>query len=731
VISLDTLHIEFLGGKLGLVVTIGLIFLAAAFFYYRRTNPPLRPALRRFLLALRIIALAALIFSLMQPVISWSQQIKKRQRMAVLLDESRSMTMPVNARTDRTRLDLAQEIVNDDLAGKVDETMDVDRYVFAEKLDSAAASDDLTGATTNLGGAVRELIDKSALSPFDYIVVVSDGRATEGEQLADVAASYGRPIHTIAVGDSSNTNDIILENVLYNDVVYAGKESEIGAVVSQHGANKSNITVRLLDGKTVLVQKAVEAPGDGRQSEVSLSFTPAQPGQMALRVEVSASEADVNPDNNRRRFIVNVLKSKLAVLLYSSSVNQEYAFLNRFLSGQEDYDVTRVVDAPGGDRLGERFPASQEALNSFDAIILIDPNLVRLGGRFPLFSSYLSDRNGGILFMMGQQYANSANGSPIAALAPLVPRRSDRAPRVDFGTFVVVPDHQMIFHPAVRLGETREEILSVWEEQPPFSMYVGVDSINTGATALAYLETSGQRYAVPAIAAGRSGGGKTLAFAVAPLWSWAFQPIGVGQSSLQYEKLVMAMIRWLTVQDESERVRFEPDKEVFESVESVGFSGALYDEGFRPIDNATGELVIRNEDGDTTVVSILSAPGGRGKYTADAGTLPPGVYTYDASLSAESIMLGKFSGKFIVDDIDRETALSEVDWTALAAGASASGGEFVPYYDAANFVSSLDQSTRFLTRATEFRAWDHTIVLVIILACLGIEWIIRKRAQLL
>jgi hypothetical protein len=288
----------------------------------------------------------------------------------------------------------------------------------------------------------------------------------------------------------------------------------------------------------------------------------------------------------------------------------------------------------------------------------------------------------------------------------------------------------MIFHPAVKLGETREEIVSAWANQPPFSQAVPVDSLRTGGVALAYWENpdGDKEYAM---AVRRMKGGKILAMAVAPLWHWAMLPYGVGGDASYYKNLVSGTVRWLTAGDESDRVTFAPDKPIFQSGEDVIFTGSARDEGFRPIENAGGSIVLVSAKGDSTVAQVLAEPGKPGRYRANVGPLPAGTYDYHAELTAENVRLGRFEGKTAVDEIDRETAFGDVDWTALAQASRVSGGTFVSYRDVGPLVNALDTTpTREETRH-DIRLWDNLILLLIILVSLSAEWIIRKQRQLL
>lgn len=720
-------EIEFLGSHLWLTILFSLILLGISILYYRRTTPPLPKGLRWFLMALRGAAFVGLFLALAQPILSYTKIRQDKKEMAVLIDRSSSMNLPLGTESQTTRLDEALDLLDSPALAPLRENLELHTYAFAESLDVSDRGLNLSGNKTDPGRAVNQVRQLKAINPPDYILLLSDGRATEGENLPDMAASLGLPVYAVAVGDSSHNNDISLDDVQFNEVVYAGRKTEIKAVISQQGAIDSRMQITLSEGDRTLTQKTEDPPGDGKTSEPELTFTPDRPGRVFLNLEVAAGE-ETNDLNNRRTFAVRVLKSKLNILLYSSSLNEEYAFLNRYLRSRDDYEVTCVIDAPGGDRIGERFPNTQEKLNSFDLVIMIDPNLNRLNSHHDRLLSYMTDRGGAIMILMGEQYALSAPSSRLESISPLAVASLQRQP-IQYGKFQIGPDARMMFHPVVKLAETREEIVSAWANQPPFTQYLPVDSLRSGAVPLGYIETGQTKKSV--IAFRRYGGGKVLAFAVSPLWHWAFYPVGVGGNANVYREFVSSTIRWLTISDESDRISFKPLKEVFQSGEEVSFEGSIHDEGFRPIEGGTGDLTIVSAGNDTTVARILPVSGNAGKYGAGVEVLAPGKYAYHAEINADSVKLGEFDGEFAVDDIDRETAFSDVDWTYLSQTASNSGGIFVSYRNVQPLIDGLDMEVTEVEETHDIRLWDHIILLSIIVFTLLLEWFIRKRRQLL
>jgi len=724
------LQVQFVSGNLWLAVLFCLLFWLVTWLYYRRTTPPLGRGLRILLAALRIIAIGAIFLSLAQPILNFSTRTEIKKKAVVLTDRSGSTNNPLNPDNSISRIQKIDEILDGAVFKQLNDNMDVDYYSFAESLSITEDGRDLMGNKSNPGVALEQLKRLSGINPPDYVFILSDGRVTAGRPLVEAVGDLGSPVYTVAVGDSVRDDDVALDNIIYDDVVYAGYKTDIKAIVSQRGDFDSRLSLTLKDGNKILAQETEGLPGDEKTGEYTINYTPNVPGRLILDLNINSGDRDGNKLNNQRKFYVRVLKSRIRVLLYSSSLNQEYGFLNRYLKSRDDIEVVSVIDATGGDRLGERFPASQEALNSFDALILIDPDLNRLSDDYDRLNSYLTDRGGGIMVLMGPISARSVKGNRLAGFLPLA-LSGGGASALNYGEFHIVPDQQMIFHPTLMLADNRDEIVAKWVNQPPFTLSLNVDSLQSGAVTLGYLDDPGRDRRMPVLAFRRQGAGKIMASAVAPFWHWAFYPIGIGGDDKDYRQFMASTLRWLTLGEESDRVNFGPLADVFQSGEEVIFTGLARDEGYRPITSAGGEVILVSENGDTVSAAITAASGKTGRYRADPGVLPPGSYNYRAELRAEGIDLGRFEGRLAVDETDRETALSDVDWTALELAATASGGEFVSYLNPEDLIGNIDFSTVKRWRQHEIRLWDNTVVLIIILVALSLEWFIRKRRQLL
>jgi hypothetical protein len=84
-------QLHFDAGPTWVWIVLALLSLAAAFYFYRRTNPPSPRWMRRLLFGLRSVALMLLLLALTEPVLTLTAVRSEKPAFAVLIDRSASM----------------------------------------------------------------------------------------------------------------------------------------------------------------------------------------------------------------------------------------------------------------------------------------------------------------------------------------------------------------------------------------------------------------------------------------------------------------------------------------------------------------------------------------------------------------------------------------------------------------------------------------------------------------
>lgn len=117
-------------------------------------------------------------------------------------------------------------------------------------------------------------------------------------------------------------------------------------------------------------------------------------------------------------------------------------------------------------------------------------------------------------------------------------------------------------------------------------------------------------------------------------------------------------------------------------------------------------------------------------YQLDAGTLPPGNYSYTASTNFGNKPL-KASGLFYVNNIVAEYQQTIANHQLLSTMASTSNGKMYMPKDLLKIVKDIESNEEIKTLSYENRKYEELInfkwLFVLIMSLLTLEWFFRKR----
>jgi hypothetical protein len=719
--GLKEFNVELLTGYPAAVGLAAIALLVLAFFLYRRTNPPQPLYLRIILGLVRVIAVVALMAALAEPVITYTREYERPRRLALLIDRSASMDREEQGKTRSARLD---SLLSSQAMERWRSEGAVTEYPFGASLAVAGAKIDREA--TGMGTALGELNRLELGKPSDYWLLLSDGNSNRGPQPTEVATSLRVPVTSVGLAAGGGQVDVGISDLDYNSVVYSGQPTQITIKLTWQATDNRTAAVQLTDSGQVLAEAAFEIDQADGFAEIPLRYVPGRPGQRLLQVRIPLGDDESNADNNSQTISVKTLKGRMAVLLVSSSPDYEVGFLKRFLDRSDRYDVDLVVLGRSAGNLAGRFPDRQTELNRYDLVILDDPDPNLLQSQQALLRPYLGERGGGLWIQYGSKLASVSSGLPVDLL-PFYP--SARTSPI-YASRHAVPTEGQLFHPIVRLADSRAEIRAVWSDLPPFSMVIPCDQIADDAVVLAQVDgpVPDNASRLPALGYRRVGPGKVLASAVQPFWSWDFEAVAFAGETDAYEKFVDGAIRWLTVQDDFDPVRVLPQREVFNRGETVRFDGYAFDQGYRPIAGASG-IVVLEHDGDRFETDLLDA--GEGKFRAEFKNLAPGEYRYEGTISKDGRQLKQNRGTIVVESFSLEEFDQSGDPASLAALSQATGGRYVAYNEFDRALAGLDPSPVKISLTEEFSLWGNLWLLLIFVGALALEWVLRKLNQLL
>ncbi len=175
--------------------------------------------------------------------------------------------------------------------------------------------------SSQLGGAIRQVIDEFRGATLAGIVMITDGVTTEGENI-EKASKYAQlksvPLFFVGIGDAHDVRDVYLHDLRCDDGVYVNDKInfELSLTVRGYSARKVPVTLREKGNPKILDRKEVEIDPTGKAVPVKLQYTPTEAGDKVYEIETPVQEDEVDKDNNRIERAVKANESKLIRILY-------------------------------------------------------------------------------------------------------------------------------------------------------------------------------------------------------------------------------------------------------------------------------------------------------------------------------------------------------------------------------------------------------------------------------
>jgi hypothetical protein len=697
--------------------------LLAVYWYYRRTVPPLTRRRKMILGALRGMAALLLVLLLLDPLLSLSREISLRPRIAVVVDESASLSL-----TDGSgnRAAQVQAIFEGDAWQNLQSTYDVSTWRFATDLDTLQldAAMTFTAEGSDIGRALAELREQYQPESPDMVMLLTDGAYTTGENPLPGARVLGTPVYTIGVGDSSRPRDAVIRDVQAAQLAYPGEEIPITVTVAGNGFAGKSATVTLGQGSGVLQSATVTLADDGQEIQAAFTLTPAVAGPQVYRIELSAQDDELTTANNTREIAVRVMERKRRVLICAGRPDADFAFLKRQLSKDRDVAVTTYVERFGGQFYEGAGLA--EALAQTDALILCDFPTTRTT---PATMQVLRSRLQSSILPLWLLTGRTADQRLRDFLQPVLPLQVRS----------VFNDERLVHaaltnpgHTAVRLREMAEENAAAWQSLPPvFSTgrwlmpvepvnpWIGVEPVRSRLTV-----KPGE---LPLLTGVRHKGRKIAIWNGYGYWRWHLMVQEDSQLADAYQVVLSRTLDWLVDTEEEKLVRVTADQNLYNSGESIRIATQVYTEDYTPLDGAQVNLTLQ---GEGTPIERTLEPQGAGAYTARLEVLEPGDYTVIATAEYANRTLGADTTTVTVGAFSLEQVDPRMRADLLRRIAEDTGGRFVPVADAAEMLASIDlpPNIRHVTQDRRFDGWQTLCCLA---GLLIIEWVLRKRWGLL
>lgn len=767
------------------VLVLVLIPLLALVAFVGYNKESLSTRSKFFMSALRFGSLLLLLLVLFRPVFEKRREEVLPAEVVVLVDDSASMlrrdayignanatkaVKKLNPKTeqgqDPTRLALAEAALEKELLPHLAEQgYEARVFRFSEALTPLQDWESTrgNGAATHIGSALQKSLAYHRGRHVTDILLVSDGRNNGGSAPAEAARASGVagiPVHTLIIGDTRPVKNLVLELVEAPASALAGDEIAISVRLSGRGIEAGKTAEVLLteigqDGAPDRVLAVEQVPVEEEGARLVLLAPPnegrLQSEERRFRVSVEPIEDETLLDDNQLAITTRITTQRIRVLYIDGYPRWEYRYLKNLLLRADENLVMQVfllsatVDfvqesSPGLESLRSVPISREELLENYDVVILgdVSPSAISPDpAKCDEFMASLREfvQRGGGLLMQAGEYNNPRDfvDTPLEELVPVVLDAT--------GVIAFEGDAKVAFRPVLEQPSTPHEIVrlhtnietnrQLWEEEGGLRgqyWFSPVVRSKPGTQTLLRHPTASNSYGrYPLLVTGYFPSGRTMFLGIDSTWMWRYH-----FGDRYHERFWRNAIRWLALgrlRSGDRRVRLDSLRNSYNLDDRVVLEARVLDEDYRPSNNPTQTVYYEDPWDNTEELTLELVQDRPGLYRASFDVARPGSYKAWTERDGKR----NSSTEFEVILPSQENSEPAPDPELLRLIARVSGGRSAELASLAELKAEFpgDEERRQPISSELEDAWDTWTSLLLLLALLSTEWIMRKRLELI
>ena len=730
------------GGGLRLLLPAAIVLGVAALTYATARG---RTTVRdRFVLgAVRLAVLALLVACLLRPALLVSSAVPQRNILAVLLDDSRSMTIADAAGGARTALVQRTFADSADLVRRLGERFALRFYRFAEGLDriEGPAALRASGSRTDLARALDEARRDLAGLPLAGIVLVTDGADNGEGSIAEplLALRAARvPVYPVGIGAERFPSDVAVERVELPVSALRGATLVAGVTLRHRGLGGRKVTLTAEDGGRLVATEEVTLPRDADLTTAHLRLPGTEPGPRRIRVAVRPVPGEAVAQNNQVETVMQIRDRREKILYLEGEPRPEFAFLRRAAAADSNLQVVGLLRTAEGKflRLGVDdslelaggLPTSRVDLFGYRAIILgsLEASALTLD-QLRMLADFVGERGGGLLALGGRRSFGEGgwSGTPVEEVIPL---RFSGRPGEDTlrppAELQIRPTTAGASHVALQLGPTAAAARARWDSLRPLTFVNRIDAARPGAVVLLEGALGDRRDRTPVLATQRYGRGRSAALTAQDSWLWQMHA-AVPLEDQSHETFWRQLLRWL-VEETPDRLEVSAAPARPGPGQTVTVRAEVRDSAHAGVNNAVLLGTVTDPSGAERPVTLDWILGQNGAYRGAFTAPAEGLYRIDVAARRGRDSLVADPAFVWVADQGADFVDAELRTPLLERLADETGGR---YYIPAMLGSLPDdvmytESGVTVTEAREL--WDAPLVFFLILGLLATEWGYRR-----
>ena len=668
--------------------------LAYAYLLYSRKKEPWTPLWNKVLFALRFLVVSIIGYLFLEPFLSVQKTTSESSKIIFLWDDSESVRKS-EGDLQSYWTDLKQ------LRSELKTKKGVDIPILGLSGNDLSENDSIQNRrkASPINSAIKNVGETIDTKLISEVILFSDGIYNQG--ISPDYYAFPFQLSTLGLGDTTEKQDVILQQIRYNKVAYEGNQFPIEADILHTGFEGKNASVKLRTNGRVIAQKSVRFKNIQEVSTVQFLVDAEETGFQEYKVEIEILDNEFNTQNNSKSAYINIVEGKKSILLIAPYPHPDIKALSAAIEGNDNYDFTLAIDG-----ISE---ANVKNVTEYDLAILF--HLPNIDNSFDDEIRNLKASEIPLWFITGPRL-NIRRHNELNESVNLVPSsESDEA-------FAYVNTNFDLFE----LSNAQEDILN---ELPPVSMPFAKHNFHPLAKELFFKKVGKVKTEQPVFVFYNNNDVRQATLLIQNFRIWRMVEYLNSQSHDLFDDWVMKSIRYLTAKNQKDRFKVFPKKDAFADNEEVKFQIEMYNEVYDRIYGIPVQLELKSSD--DSIFNFEFTPD-RLKPDFVVGNLPGGIYEYSATTTIQAIGFESV-GQFVVEEFDLESQNLQADFDLLKRIAKKNQGKF--FYakqtdDLRDYLSVKDYP-KILKGESETVPLTQNIIpyLLIFILVFG-EWFIRR-----
>ncbi len=319
-----------------LLILASLVLAGAASYFLYRNNPlKLTNNYARYsLLALRFLLVFFLCFLLLGPLTKFISHKTEKPIVVLALDNSQSIIANKDSAFYKGAFIEKIEKIKEQLGEKYD--LQVLTFGASQTYNGPL---NFTEKQSNISEALSSIQNNNYNLNLAAVILASDGIYNQGSNPVYINNNSKSVLYTIALGDTLQRRDVLIKQVRYNQLVYAGNPFETEVLIKAFHCNNESLLLSVAENGKELSRHNIQVGSNNFFAAVPVTLGAAHEGLHVYTFRVSKLANEMSYVNNEFQIQVNVIKTKQKIVLIAQSPHPDVSAIRQSLEANPNYEV--------------------------------------------------------------------------------------------------------------------------------------------------------------------------------------------------------------------------------------------------------------------------------------------------------------------------------------------------------------------------------------------------------